>query len=156
MNIELINGHKNVKLVVSERLLELLKEYGNKHYPNEIGGFLIGYYSNDLKTLYITDSILPQKYKSLSNLFERSTFGISNTLLNLFKIKRQYYIGEWHTHPNGTTQFSNTDLNAMTEIHDCKTVQIENPILLIISINVSKKVDYTFYLFNNGELIRYE
>jgi len=156
LNIELKNKLKNVNLLVPEKLLQLLVEYGNNNYPNEIGGFLIGYYSNDLNTLHITDSLLPQKFNSLSRLFERSTFGIRNILLNLFNTKKQFYVGEWHTHPNGTTQFSNTDLNAMTEIQNHKTVHIKNPILLIISINKDKKADFTFYLYNNGELLRYE
>ena len=154
--MKLVNKNKNVDLIIQKELLTQLGEYGLKHYPNEFGGFLIGNYSDNLDKLYITGSLLPKKYKEVPYLFERSIEGVINIFKKLFIEKKQYYVGEWHTHPNGSTIYSQTDLNTMIEIEKCDTVKIKNPILLIISINTNSKIDHVFYLYNDKKLTKYE
>jgi len=154
--LKLINTYKNVNLVISEQLISEMAKEAEKFYPNEIGGFLIGYYSLDLKTVYLTNFILPKKYKNGSHLFERSIDGLTNFFKNIFKKNKQYYIGEWHTHPNGSPNYSNTDLKAMKEIASNDKVIIENPILLILSVDNKGKYDFSFYLYANKKLIKYD
>lgn len=148
--------YNNLELIIEEKLLNEIGNIGVKHFPNEFGGFLIGKYSNDYKSLYIKSFILPLKYKGSPFLFERSIEGITNQFKKIFKDNNQYYIGEWHTHPNGSTMFSQTDLNAMIETVKCETVQIKNPILLILSVDSKKINDYTFYFYKNEKLMPYE
>ena len=150
------NKYKNLKLVISKELISKMDKKGIEFHPNEIGGFLIGYYSSDLKTLHINDFIIPKKYKSSSHLFERSVVGIANIFKKIFIEKKHYYIGEWHTHPNGLSMYSDTDLNAMKEIAQNGKVIIENPILLILSINKKGNNDFSFYLYVNEKLIKYD
>ncbi len=76
--------------------------------------------------------------------------------MNYFDSEKRYYIGEWHSHPNGSTHFSHTDLNAMRQIESCETVTINNPVLLILSIGENGVNDYAFYLYSNGDLFKYE
>ena len=147
---------KNVEIILSDALLGELGEYGKAHYPNEFGGFLIGFYSKDFSRLFLSGSILPQKFNGVPHYFERSIEGIENRLTQLFYEKGLYYVGEWHTHPNGSTQYSQQDLQTMMQIQDCETVQINNPILLIISVDQNQIRNFTFYLYENGELIEYE
>ena len=145
-----------MELIITEKLLTQFGEYGKKHYPNEYGGFLIGYYSADLKKLYISGFVLPKKYKGIPTLFERSVHGIKEIFEKIFSNTKQYYIGEWHTHPNGLTMYSQTDLQAMITIEECKTVKIKNPILLIISVDNNGLLDIKLYLYDNGGLTEYE
>ena len=154
--MKLINKYKNVELIITEKLLTQLGEYGKKHYPNEYGGFLIGNYSYDLKQLYVSDFVLPKKYKGIATLFERSVDGIKEIFEKIFSNTKQYYVGEWHTHPNGSTMYSQTDLQAMITIEECKTVKIKNPILLIICVDNNGLLDIKFYLYDNGGLTEYE
>jgi proteasome lid subunit RPN8/RPN11 len=133
-----------------------LGEYGKVHFPNEFGGFLVGYYSDDLMKLFITDCLMPVKYKGQRFIFERRIDGLRKAFKKLFDAKKQYYIGEWHTHPGGSSEFSQIDLDAMREISGCQTVRIMNPILLILSIDGEGVRDYAFYLYCDGELIKYE
>ena len=154
--MKLINKHKNVELIISEKLLAHLGEYGVKHYPNESGGFLIGCYSNNLKQLHISDYILPKRYNSIPCLFERSIDGIKEIFEKIFDRKKQYYVGEWHTHPNGSSMYSQTDLQAMIQIANHDTVNIENPILLIVSIDKNKFKDFSIYLYDKKGLYKYE
>lgn len=152
----LINTQNNLRLIIDDDLLLKLSNEGISHFPNEFGGFLIGHYSDDFKTLFIQDYLSPQKYNGFSCLFERSTDGIENMLNHLFQKKRLYYIGEWHTHPNGSTMYSQTDLSAMTQIADSETVRIKNPVLLILSISNNNMNNFTFYLYDNKNLIKYD
>jgi len=58
--MKLNNSYKNVELIIEDTLLDKLEKEGIYSYPNECGGFLVGYYSKDFKILYITDFILPK------------------------------------------------------------------------------------------------
>lgn len=154
--MKLVKKYNNLELIINDELLIEIANIGIHHYPNEFGGFLIGKYSNDFKTLYIEDYILPKKYKGFPFIFERSIDGIIDIFKKLFNQKNQYYIGEWHTHPDGSTMYSQTDLNAMVQTVECETVQIKNPILLILSVSKQKLNKFTFYFFENNKLISYE
>lgn len=155
--MKLINKHKKLELVVENEIIDRLFSVASEHYPNEYGGFLIGYYSSDFKSLTITNFILPNKYKSYQYLFERSTEGVEKELKEFFNGKnKQYYLGEWHTHPNGSTNYSIIDLNAMINIANSESIRIKNPILLILSIGKDKMNGFDFYLYDNKTLLRYE
>lgn len=150
------NLHKELHLEYDENLISKIEQIALKHYPNEFGGFLIGYYSDDFKTLILTDLLVPNEYKSYRTLFERGTNGITEKLIELFKLKeKRYYVGEWHSHPNASSRYSSTDLNAMKNIAKSESIRIENPILLIVSMNSQKLIDYSFYLFDDDKLFEY-
>lgn len=154
--MKFFNQHKQVNLVIEESLITKISQIGLEKYPYETGGFLVGYYSDDSMTLYITDCLIPNKQKSMSYLFERSIDGMKQVFKNLFERKQHFYVGEWHTHPNGSSMYSSTDLSAMIEIATCKTVNITNPVLLILSISDKHVNDFSFYIYNNKGLHRYE
>ena len=65
-------------------------------------------------------------------------------------------MGEWHTHPKGTTQYSNTDYQAMVGIANDKNVALATPLLFIISLKDSGITDNRAYLYDNGTLLKYE
>jgi [CysO sulfur-carrier protein]-S-L-cysteine hydrolase len=154
--MKFINSHKNVSLILEDSLLKKLTTIALKNYPNECGGFLMGYYSEDFMTAYITDFILPKQQKSSSFLFERSIMGVQEIFQKFFSEKKHFYLGEWHTHPNGSSIYSYTDLKAMIEIADCKSVNITNPILLILGVDTNNISSLSFYLYNNKGLYKYE
>ena len=145
-----------LKLQVEDYLLEELTEIGRAHYPNEFGGFLMGYYSNDKKVLTITDTILPNKYKATPSLFERDTKGVKQHFKEFYKGNpKKYYVGEWHTHPNNRAIPSTTDIEAIHSIRNNKGVAILNPVLLIIGYN-NTDVEIRFYVLIKDKLYSYE
>ncbi|WP_286752162.1 MULTISPECIES: Mov34/MPN/PAD-1 family protein [Sphingobacterium] len=151
-----LNTTNGLSLEISESLIVELSEIGQKHFPHEFGGFLLGRYSSDFKTLFVVEYLLPIRYKGQPYSFERSTDGLIETFNQLFSERNIYYVGEWHTHPNGSAQFSSTDLNAMIEAANCTTVSITNPVLLILSLSKLKLNDFEIYLLKNNTLINYE
>jgi len=154
--MQLYNQHRQVNLIIPDGLIGKLTSVGIRNYPHESGGFLMGYYSEDKLTLHIADFLLPIKDKKTRFFFERSVQGLKEKLYRLFQTKGHFYIGEWHTHPNGLSMYSQTDLNAMIEIANCDTVNITNPILLILSIGKNQLNDFSIYLYDKKGLYRYE
>lgn len=150
------NNDIGLAVEIGDRLLGEIIEVGNQHKPNEFGGFLIGFYSQDRKQLNVTDIILPKKYRGTPYLFERDTVGVTERLYSFYKEDpKKYYVGEWHTHPQSLPVPSSTDYNAMVEITNHADVAIKNPVLLIVGYR-NKLVDLGFYVMFRNKLYKYE
>lgn len=145
-----------LSIEINDDLLDCLVEKGKKYYPDEFGGFLIGYYSEDGTHLHITDFILPQNFTTSKYNFERSSKGIESQLIDYYKeIPKKFYVGEWHTHPDNSVNPSTTDILAMKSIVSDKNTNLINPILLIIGYS-RINVDFGFYVWFENKIYRYE
>jgi proteasome lid subunit RPN8/RPN11 len=121
-------------------------------YPNENGGILIGRYSTDRHTVHIEKIVVPVKKMTGRTMFMRNTKGMEKVWEQLAKDGLRY-VGEWHSHPNGSTKYSSTDLATMVEIE--KEVSIENPLLLIVGVRSDEVSAHTFYCYKNNKLLEY-
>lgn len=122
-------------------------------YPNENGGMLAGRYSTDRHTVYIEKVIVPMEKTTSRTTFIRNTKGMEKVWEQLANDGLRY-IGEWHSHPNCSTQYSSTDLSAMADIE--KEVSIENPLLLIVSVSSDGLSGHTFYCYKDNKLLKYK
>ena len=98
----------------------------------ETGGILIGNYSLDQTTaniLRITPA--PKNSKHTKCQFHRSSRGLKKILDAAWK-QGQYYLGEWHYHPNALSFPSATDKNQMMNLSNNKQLNCPEPILIII------------------------
>jgi len=121
-------------------------------YPNENGGMLAGRYSADRHTVYIEKVVVPMEKLTGRTTFMRNTKGLEKIWNQLAREGLQY-VGEWHSHPNGSTQSSSTDMAAMIDIE--KEVAIENPLLLIAGVRRDGLSAHTFYCYKNNKLLEY-
>lgn len=122
-------------------------------YPNENGGMLAGRYSVDRHTVYIEKVVVPVEKLTSRTTFKRKAKGLEKVWEQLVKDGLRY-VGEWHSHPNGSTQYSNTDLTAMVDIE--KEVTIANPLLLIVGVRGDGLSAHTFYCYKNNKLLKYK
>ncbi len=122
-------------------------------YPNENGGMLAGYYSDDRHTVYIERLVVPVEKRTERTTFIRNTKGLEKVWQELSK-EGLVYVGEWHSHPNGSTKYSVADLQSMIEIE--KEVAIENPILLIVGVKRDGISAHSFYGYKNNKLLEYK
>lgn len=152
----IVKKYKNLQLCFKRQIVEQMAKIAIHHYPNEYGGFLLGYYSDDFARLHIKDFLLVDKYTSSSVEFKRELNSKIHNFENIFQETELYYIGEWHSHPNASAWYSLTDLQAMNDIVSCNTVQLYNPVLLILSISNNKLLDFNFFIFDQGRLVVYE
>ena len=154
--MKLTNTDIGLSIDIGDKLINELIETGRQHYPNEFVGLLIGYYSNDIKTVHIQKTLLPKKYKSSKYSFERGSKGLRTKLEKLYrKTPSLVYVGEWHTHPDNPAVPSGVDASALREIVDNENVAIANPILLIISI-CKKFEQLCFYVYFKNKIYKYD
>lgn len=156
MNSKFYLQEKKLSLEVDNKLIQEMVLLSRKWYPNEYGGLLIGYYSNKNQNLIITDILKPKLFKSSPIFFERDTKTLDVELRNFYNSSpSKFYVGEWHSHPNGGTRPSGKDVNAMKDIAESENVAIQNPVLCIIGYT---KEDFAidFHLILNNQIYTYE
>ena len=130
-----------------------IKLQAEGEYPNENGGMLDGRYSADRHTVYIEKVVVPVEKLTGRTTFMRKTNGLEKVWEQLSQ-EGLRYVGEWHSHPNGSTQYSGSDLAAMIDIE--KEVAIENPILMIVGVRGCRLSALTFYCYKNNKLLEYK
>lgn len=148
------NDKIGLDIEYNDNLINELFEIALVHYPNEIGGYLLGKYSEDKKTAIIVKQITALKYSnspvSFKHIVNEET---KNLFFKLFEEEGIHYVGEWHTHPNSNSSYSQTDFNALNKI---AKGDIENPILLIIGFDKKGIIDYSFNVYFNKKIYKYE
>jgi integrative and conjugative element protein (TIGR02256 family) len=153
--LRLRNADISLTIEADDKLLERLVRVGRNRYPKEFGGILIGYYSNDQKTVNIKKTLLPKKYQSTKYSFERGNDGLKSELEKLYhQTPALLYVGEWHTHPDNPAIPSVIDIAALQQISDDDNVLISNPILLIIGID-QQRAELCFYVYFKNKIYKY-
>lgn len=149
------NSDRNVELVICNDLLHSVYNRCMANYPRETGGMLAGRYSQDKRTAFIERIVIPSRESSSATEYERSTEGMEAEWKELAS-QEIFYLGEWHSHPNGNSSFSFKDLTAMRRIAEEDGVMIENPILLIVGLNKWDIKSHTAYIYSDNELFKYK
>ncbi|WP_282068463.1 Mov34/MPN/PAD-1 family protein [Olleya namhaensis] len=155
--VNLINKHVGLEVEFDESLLKELEQIAIKHYPNEIGGYLLGKYESKNKKAVVYKQVLALSYINSPTIFKHIVDDETKVLLEkTFEEEGIHYIGEWHTHPNSNSGYSQTDFKALKKVANDKKTNIENPILLIIGFNKKGIKDYSFYVIENNKIFKYE
>lgn len=117
---------------LSREAYEQMILYCNESNPYETGGILIGNYSLDQTTANILQITPPPKNsKHAKCKFYRSSSGLKK-ILDAAWNQGQYYLGEWHYHPNALSCPSRTDKAQMMNLSQNKQLNCPEPILIII------------------------
>ena len=124
-----------------ETLLTLCRKSGSK----ETGGLLVGRYNEAHDTAIVTRVWGPPKDSVRKQTsFRRGTHGLQSQLNSLWRTTQEYYLGEWHYHPGGTAQPSNSDIRQMARIAKSRQYNTPEPILIIIGASQREVVTYVF------------
>jgi len=96
-------------------LLEAVRNYRTKAFPNETGGVLLGYFDLNVKKIYVVDILsAPDDSVGTPTGFTRGIDGVPEHLMRVHDRTRGnvQYLGEWHSHPSGVeVKPSPTDLH---------------------------------------------
>jgi [CysO sulfur-carrier protein]-S-L-cysteine hydrolase len=146
------NHHAKINIFIEENVIEEIFDLTKSNYPNEIGGILLG----DIEDVYkvrITDSLIPEKFESSKISFKRFCEDLNRKLKNLFKTYKdtKVYVGEWHSHPDSTSQFSSIDFKSIKEIAENPKIRINTPLLLIVGYK-NKCCEMGLYVYIDGEM----
>ena len=106
-------------------------------FPLETGGMLIGY-TADNGELVVEKLIGPgPNAKHESHYFEPDSIYQQTLLDQYFRESegRTTYLGDWHTHPNGSTALSATDKRTLSNIATTPSSQNKNPVMGVLAGN---------------------
>jgi len=124
---------------ISDTCYNKMIEMANNYYPNEVGTSLVGNYSKDGFDAYVIDvaPVCPDS-KSSATFFYRGVKGLCTFFIALWQKNsgEKYYIGEWHSHPDGAPEPSSTDSFNQEAIAVDKKINCPESILLIIGGNI--------------------
>ena len=147
------DGENGLYVAIDAQVMRQIKGLAIGEYPNENGGMLVGRYSGDRKTVTVERVITPTGKNTTRANFERRVDGMKDIWEELEK-EGLRYVGEWHSHPNGSSAYSHIDFEAMKEIE--KEVTIENPLLLIVGVRRDCIDNHSVYYYKEGRLIKYK
>lgn len=107
-----------------------------RHFPRETGGLLLGYWATPFSELVITDAVGPGP-----RAVHQLTGFHPDTAYQAAEIARRYeasgrlhtYIGDWHTHPNGSHRLSRLDRQTLRRIADYGPARAPIPIMAILA-----------------------
>lgn len=153
------NEINNLTVFLTEDLLFEIREFCIEKDNLETGGILVGIYDSDLQSAIITKVLGPPSDSKHSRAsFIRGTKGVKKTLDCMWK-EGQYYLGEWHFHPNALPIASSQDISQMKKIAKNELYRRPEPLMLIIGQDNKDFVE-SFYISMNGnnliEFIRLE
>jgi integrative and conjugative element protein (TIGR02256 family) len=119
---------------------------------NEVGGILVGFYTEDHTTAIVTNVSTPSDdSKAGRTWYLRGVRRLRSWLRLLWQQNvRQYYLGEWHSHPGGSPVPSKQDIDQMIQIAVDENYQCREPILAIIGGGVRAKSKMKAYVFPQG------
>ncbi|GAB9167026.1 hypothetical protein BDS110ZK25_76080 [Bradyrhizobium diazoefficiens] len=119
-----------IAAAVAEEMLGLMR----RHSPSETGGILVGRVAATMKTIYVTRLVpAPPDSRGTPWVFERGTEKLPEALA---RIERRTgglltYVGEWHTHPAGGSDLSDTDKTAVIGLRSVLD-RVDKPTLVTI------------------------
>lgn len=146
---------KNISLNISQGVLDEMYSKAIASFPHETGGMFAGYISEDGHEAFVESLVMPSKTESTRTSFLRETDGMELVWKELAE-EGLIYLGEWHTHPNGSPQYSYTDYQAMLGIANDKNVSLATPLLFILSLDNDGILDRQAFLYDKGVLLKFE
>ena len=119
-------------VIITEEMVSAIYKICQDTYPKETGGILVGKYSSNLKSAQVTIvTEAPTDSKGGRTWFHRGTNGLQQLLDQVWEKKGEFYLGEWHFHPDGVPIPSIQDITEMKSISKNKSYSCPEPILII-------------------------
>ncbi len=119
----------------------------------ETGGILVGSYSADGVVARVNEALGPPKgSRSTRTEFMRSPSGLKRLLKRRWS-SQQYYLGEWHFHPQGEGCPSRQDQRQLAEIGSDGAYDCRKPILIVVG-GCSNDWSIGVWVLAKGELLR--
>lgn len=143
------NEECNLSVLISDNCIKSMITVLKKHYPNEFGGILLGIRRN--AQLTIVDFKEPVNYEITRTKFVRKNDELNQYLADAYHKSNGLleYLGEWHSHPNGSANFSDDDKKTMLKIADDIDVGFNSPILVIFSLTKNAYYLKIYVTFKN-------
>ena len=127
---------RKVVVHVANDVLANIERMAEESFPNESGGALMGYWSEEEKTVVITNVVGPgpnakhARYSFVPD-YEFQEQQIAEIYSTSGRLRT--YLGDWHSHPDGPASLSNTDKRTLKNIADFPKARAEKPLMILLS-----------------------
>lgn len=119
---------------IARRLVEAMVEEAHRYFPRETGGVLIGYTGAE-GDIVVMDVVGPGP-----RALHGKSFFAPDYQYHDFEIVRNYeesgrihtYLGDWHTHPEGSTRLSRLDLGTLQRLARAPEARAPAPLMAIL------------------------
>ncbi len=151
--IELVSADSRFGILVGEDVVRMIARCCSDAYPLETGGILLGRYSdNHDMAVVLKASFPPTDSGSGKNWFLRGVTGLQQLIDKLWK-SNNFYLGEWHYHPDGAPVVSQDDIAAISKIATDPQYKCPEPILLIIGGGRKREWEARGYVCDGASLL---
>lgn len=145
--LEFWSRDDNFGLRIPKDQVEEMLKFCHKAVPNETGGIIIGKYTKPLDCAVVEKVTGPPKDSKYGRTwFKRGVEGLQDILNNFWK-RNQFYIGEWHFHPNGEPSPSDKDKLQLKTISKLEDYNCLAPVLIIIGGNLPDSWSIRTFVF---------
>jgi len=132
--IHFLDQHGNTLIALPDQLASRMRALARKAYPNETGGIIVGRYDDAHRTALVRKIEGPSSDSvSGPSTFQRGICGI-DTLLTRLWLRKVYYLGEWHFHPEPYPKASWIDELQMAELARTTKLRCPEPVLFIVGL----------------------
>jgi len=147
-NLVFWSKNKKYGMFINKSIFNEINNMCKESKNNETGGILIGVYTKD-HYCAIVKRITGPPIDSIQNKtwFERGINGLVEILGRFWIRNKQYYLGEWHYHPNSPSDASYRDIQQMYNIAASTKYNCPEPILLIIGGSIKQGFSKKVYVF---------
>lgn len=113
-----ISEEYGVSVTLSAEFQATIVKLARNAGANETGSVLIGTYTDDYSVVIKRGSYIPDGSMGGKMWYKRGKDGLNKYYKDVFRDSggSEYYIGEWHSHPNGSVSPSDIDDATMTSI----------------------------------------
>jgi hypothetical protein len=139
---------------ISEPCFHRISKIAKKHSPREVGTSLVGCYSDDgFEAFILNTAPLSPDSKGSATSFYRGTGGLRKFLNGLLRDHggRQYYIGEWHSHPYGSSTPSGIDDWTQSAIASDPEANCPECILIIFGGALSSPTEMGAFVYSRTQ-----
>ena len=134
-------------------LVDKLRSLARRHHPLETGSSLFGYYTADGFDAYLEGTApIPPDSQSSRTSFKRGVEGLEEffATLNEDSEGSRYYVGEWHTHPEGDARPSPKDDKNQAEISTDDETACPESILLLLGGDFHSETELGVFVYSRS------
>jgi integrative and conjugative element protein (TIGR02256 family) len=133
-------------------LADMLTE-GWRTFPNETGGILLGTSHGDEVAVTTVIGPGPDATHARYTFTPDSDWQASQVAAAWHLNPDTEYLGDWHTHPGGTTHFSRLDTATAQSIADAPNARQPTPVMVVFALGVNASSRAAAARLRRGRLV---
>ena len=113
--------------------LDVMSTDADDAAPNETGGALMGYASEDGVVVTEVINAGPKAVRTPTRFIPDEEYQLAQIATVYERSGRIHtYIGDWHSHPGGLSAYSRIDRSALTVVSGSSDARCEEPVMIIL------------------------